>query len=77
MSPIEIKRLLIKKLPNCEIKVDGNGSHFDIGVIGEVFAGLKPVQRQQLIYEALNTYISDGSIHAVNIKTYTPDEPQW
>jgi acid stress-induced BolA-like protein IbaG/YrbA len=33
------------------------------------------VKKQQLIYAALNEQIADGTIHAVNIRTYTP--AQW
>jgi acid stress-induced BolA-like protein IbaG/YrbA len=33
------------------------------------------VKKQQLIYAALTDHIADGSIHAVNIRTFTPD--QW
>jgi acid stress-induced BolA-like protein IbaG/YrbA len=33
------------------------------------------VAKQQLVYGALSEQIADGSIHAVNIKTFTTD--QW
>jgi acid stress-induced BolA-like protein IbaG/YrbA len=39
-----------------------------------VFEGLRPVKKQQLIYAALSEHIADGSIHAVNIRTFTPSE---
>ena len=60
----------------CELIVRGEGNHYDITVIGEVFAGLRAVKKQQLVYAALSEQIADGSIHAVNIATYTPDEWQ-
>jgi acid stress-induced BolA-like protein IbaG/YrbA len=34
------------------------------------------VQRQQLIYAALNSEISSGAMHAVNMKIFTPSEWQ-
>jgi len=61
-------------LHGCEISVSGEGSHYDITVVGDIFAGLRPVKKQQLVYAALNEQIANGSIHAVNIKTYTPQE---
>lgn len=76
MQAQEIQALLSDSLESCQVEVSGEGSHFDILVIGEVFAGLRPVQRQQLVYKALNTHIADGSIHAVNIKTFTAGEWQ-
>ena len=74
MDSNEVKGLLEAQLPECEIHVQGEGSHYDIEVIGDVFSGLRPVKKQQLVYAALNEHIADGSIHAVNIRTYTPDE---
>jgi acid stress-induced BolA-like protein IbaG/YrbA len=76
MSPADVKNLLLMELKGCEVTVESNGSHFDIGVTGEVFSGLGPVQRQQLVYAVLRAHISDGSIHAVNMKTFTPEEMQ-
>ena len=74
MQPNEIKALLDAGLENCDVRVEGEGSHFDILVIGEVFAGLRSVQKQQLVYGVLREQISSGTIHAVNIRTYTASE---
>ena len=76
MSPAEIKTLLLSDLPDCEITVEGDGRHFDIVVVGQIFSDLRPVQRQQLVYAVLRDCISDGFIHAVNMKTFTPEEWQ-
>ncbi len=76
MEPQEVKELLDSGLEQCEVEVAGEGSHFDVLVIGEVFADLRPVQKQQLVYGVLSERIADGSIHAVNIRTFTPAEWQ-
>ena len=76
MQPQEVKVLLETGLENCEIEVTGEGSHFDILAIGELFADLRSVKKQQLVYAVLNEQIADGSIHAVNIRTFTPAEWQ-
>jgi len=46
-----------------------------VTVIGDLFIGLSPVKKQQLVYSCLTDQIADGSIHALGIKTYTAD--QW
>jgi len=56
--------------------VESDGSHFNILVVGDVFEGLRPVQRQQKVYAVLQAQIAEGAIHAVNMKTFTPDEFQ-
>ncbi|MCH9842655.1 BolA/IbaG family iron-sulfur metabolism protein [Porticoccus sp.] len=71
---LEIQDLLNKKLPNCNIKVEGSNGHFDINVTGEIFLGLNSVKRQQLVYQIINEYIKNGTIHAVSIKASTGDE---
>jgi acid stress-induced BolA-like protein IbaG/YrbA len=57
-----------------EIFVDGEGAKYNITVVSNQFAGQRPVVRQQAVYGALNTSIASGSIHAVNLRTYTPEE---
>ena len=76
MDAASVKTLLHSHLQECEFHVQGEGSHYDIAAIGAVFEGLRPVKKQQLVYGALKDYIADGSIHAVNIRTYTPAEWQ-
>ncbi len=75
MDSATVSALLEAHLEGCQIQVEGEGNRYDITVIGEVFEGKRPVQRQQLVYAALNEQIANGSIHAVNIRTFTPD--QW
>jgi acid stress-induced BolA-like protein IbaG/YrbA len=76
MDAATVKALLQAHLDDCEFQVQGEGNHYDILAIGSVFDGLRPVKKQQLVYAALSEQIADGSIHAVNIRTYTPAEWQ-
>lgn len=77
MQPEQVKALLEGHLPDCDITVSSaDGSHFDVTVVGDVFAGLSPVKKQQLVYAGLNEHIASGSMHAVNMKTYTRAEWQ-
>ncbi|MCB1706023.1 MAG: BolA family transcriptional regulator [Halioglobus sp.] len=75
MDAQTVKGLLENHLPECEFHVQGEGSNYNITAVGDVFDGLRPVKKQQLVYAALTANIADGSIHAVNIRTFTPD--QW
>jgi len=74
MDAATVKGLLQAHLEDCEFLVQGEGNHYDITAIGDVFEGLRPVKKQQLIYAALSEQIADGSIHAVQIRTFTPQE---
>ncbi|MDF2866864.1 MAG: cell division protein BolA [Gammaproteobacteria bacterium] len=72
----EIKALLEQQIPNASVEIEGDGYHFQVTVISDIFAGKTPVKKQQLVYAALNEQIVSGAIHAISIKTYTPDEWQ-
>ena len=76
MNPDEVKELLLAGLAGCDVTVESDGSHFNILVVGDVFEGLRPVQRQQKVYSVLQSQIAEGTIHAVNMKTLTPGEFQ-
>ena len=76
MDSAALKVMLEAELADCEIRVQGEGNHYDIVAIGDVFEGLRPVQKQQVVYAVLREKIADGSVHAVNIKTFTPQEWQ-
>jgi acid stress-induced BolA-like protein IbaG/YrbA len=74
MDPTEVEKLIKAGLPDCEVSVKGDGSHFDAIVVGEVFAGLSLVKQQQMVYATVVDKITSGQLHALSIKTYTPQD---
>lgn len=48
-------------------------SHFAVTVVSSVFEGKNRVQRQRMVYAALAEEMS-GRVHALELKTLTPDE---
>ncbi len=74
MDPSEVQKLIAAGLPDCEITVTGDGSHFQVTVVGERFADLNAVKRQQAVYATVNDLITSGELHALSIKAYTPAE---
>ena len=74
MQAEEVKALLDTHLTDCQVQVTGEGANFQIIAVGEMFASLNAVKRQQAIYAAINDRIAAGTIHAVTIQTYTPAE---
>lgn len=77
MQPEEIERLIKAGLPNADAYVEGDdGTHFNALVISEDFIGKTRVQRQQLVYDTVREYINNGSLHALSLRTMTPEEWQ-
>lgn len=75
MQAEEVKRIVESQIEASQVVTAGEGCNFEITVISEVFAGLSPVKKQQMVYACLNEQIATGAIHALTIKTYTP--AQW
>ncbi len=77
MQANEIKQLIETGLTQCTALVEGDdGVHFTACVITSDFAGKNRIQKQQMVYATLGNRIHDGTIHALSIKTFTPDEWQ-
>lgn len=75
MQPEAIKTLLQTGIADSQVEVRVEGSHVNLVVVSPAFEGLNPVKKQQLVYAVLSEQIASGTIHAVNMKTYTP--AQW
>ena len=75
MDAEQVKQIIEQQLAGTQVIPSGEGCSFQVTVIGDLFTGLSPVKKQQLVYACLTDQIADGSIHALGIKTYTAD--QW
>jgi BolA protein len=53
---------------------DGRG-HFRLRIVSDAFAGLRPLQRHQLVYRSLGE-LMQTDIHALSITALTPDEAE-
>jgi BolA family transcriptional regulator, general stress-responsive regulator len=47
--------------------------HFRVRIVSQSFAGLNPLQRHRLVYEALGEIMHE-EIHALGIEAYAPAE---
>ena len=74
MQASEIQQLVENTIEGAEVKVTLEGSHAHLEVISPAFEGLNAVKRQQLVYGALQSLIGSGELHAVHMKTKTPEE---
>ena len=75
MDAAQVKQIIEQQLTGTQVIPSGEGCSFQVTVIGDLFVGVSPVKKQQLVYGCLTDQIADGSIHALGIKAYTPD--QW
>lgn len=74
MKAEEIRQLIEQDLPGAEVTVRGeDGVHFEAVVISDAFQGKSLLQQHRLVYAALGGRMESEEIHALALKTYTPD----
>jgi acid stress-induced BolA-like protein IbaG/YrbA len=74
MNPNEIEELIRVAMPGAQVRVRSEDNvHYAATVVARDFAGLRMLQRHQLVYKALGNRMG-GEIHALQLETLSPDE---
>jgi acid stress-induced BolA-like protein IbaG/YrbA len=74
MDAPSIQAMIEEGLPGAKANVRGDdGVHFEAEVVAAQFAGKLPLARHRLVYATLGDLMG-GAIHALGLKTLTPDE---
>lgn len=74
MQPDDVKQLIEQGLPGARVTVRGeDGVHFEAVVVSEAFEGKTLVQQHRMVNAILREHIQGQLIHALALKTYTPD----
>jgi len=74
MNPETIQQLIETGLPGARAVVRGDdGVHFEAEVVCAGFAGKLPLARHRMVYATLGSRMG-GEIHALSLKTLTPEE---
>ena len=74
MNADTIRQLIESGLPGARVDVRGDdGVHFEATVVCAAFAGKLPLARHRMVYATLGELMG-GAIHALQLKTVTPDE---
>ena len=74
MTAEEIKVMIENAMPGSMVIVEGDGTHFQAIVVTSEFEGKGLLEQHQIVYKGIGEAMKDR-IHALSLKTYTPD--QW
>ena len=74
MENDKVEELIRAGMPGAEVTVTGDGRHFEARVVSAAFAGKSLIQRHRLVMETVKSQIESDELHALSIKTYTPEE---
>lgn len=72
-TPENVRDFIMQGLPCEHVEVDGDGRHFQAVIVSSAFAGKPLLQRHRQVYQVLGDRME--RIHALSMKTLTPD--QW
>ncbi len=74
MNAESIRQLIEQGLPGARVEVQGgDGVHFEARVVCAQFAGKLPLARHRMVYATLGERMG-GEIHALALRTLTPEE---
>ena len=72
-TPEQVQEYIEKGLQCEELRVVGDGHHFEAVIVSASFRGKSRVQRHQLVYQALGERMRE-EVHALSMTTLTPEE---
>jgi len=76
MNAEMIRQLIQEGMPGAQVQVNGDdGVHFEAVVISDAFAGKSMLEQHRMINDILGTRMQQGDIHALALRTYSPQ--QW
>jgi acid stress-induced BolA-like protein IbaG/YrbA len=76
LSLKQVEAMIQAKLPDAQVEVrdlTGGGDHLEAVVVSSEFAGKTRIKQHQLVYSALQEAMASEAIHALALKTYTPE----
>ena len=75
ITKTEVINLITRKLPGSKVTVENikGNDHLQVTVIASEFNGLSLVKQHKLVYSALKEELATEAIHALALKTETPN----
>ncbi|MGC8731707.1 MAG: BolA family protein [Halothiobacillaceae bacterium] len=74
MNPNDLIQRIQAAIPDAEVTPSGEGCSFNLTVVSASFADEPLLKRHRRVMAALNDLIASGELHAVTLKTHTPEE---
>lgn len=74
MNAEQIQQLITAGLPCQHITLEGDGRHWFATIVSSAFEGKRLIQRHQQVYATLGNRLHTDEVHALSMKTFTPQE---
>jgi len=76
IEPETLRSMITGGLPDAQVHVmdeTGTGDHFRVEVISKSFKGKQLIEQHRMVKTTVQSAYDDGRLHALAIKTRTPD----
>jgi stress-induced morphogen len=76
ITPSQVKASIEAGIPDAIVQISdltGGGDHYQAVVVSAQFAGKSTIQQHRLVYGTVREAMASGAIHALALKTYTPE----
>jgi acid stress-induced BolA-like protein IbaG/YrbA len=76
ITPNQVKATIEAGIPDAIVQVTdltGGGDHYQAVVVSSQFVGKSLIQQHQLVYGTVREAMASEAIHALALKTYTPE----
>ena len=74
MTSAEIQTKIQAGIENSTVTVEGDGCSCSTKVVSPIFEGMSLLARQKMVLAVMDEEITNGTLHALSIKTRTPEE---
>ena len=74
MTLEEIQKKLESSIKQSQVTMEGDGCDCSAVVVSPIFEGLSLLQRQRIVLAVVSEEIKSGELHALSVKTFSPDE---
>lgn len=75
IRPEQVEAMIKAEIPDAQVHaLTSDGEHYEVTVISSLFEGKRRVQQHQLVYGAVQQEMDTGALHAMSLKTYTPQD---
>lgn len=75
MENEKIESLIRAGIPDAQVRVTGDGRHFEASIVSDAFSGKSLIQRHRMVLATVQAEIASDELHALSITSAkTPAE---
>lgn len=77
MTPQNLQERLQQIAPDTTVEITdltGTQNHYEAFIVSKAFVGKSTLEKHRIVYDFLNDELKSGEVHALKLKTLSPEE---